>query len=272
MTSKTFRLKEGINNCTNEEYHGDKSYLSSSNLKLLLKDLPKFKKEFIDGIKERKQVNAFDEGNYAHSLILEPEAIEAEYGFFPGFRKAGKDWETFKTSNAGKILLSKPQKHRVEQWVEAYKKRPEAVNLIQGGYPEHSVAGKLAGVPIKVRADYINPELGYIADVKTTSYSPDVETFKYVVENLKYDLSAALYCKMFEQYYGKKFDFYFIVLGKKDVACEVYKASEETLRTGELQVMESLKIYKNCLETGDWTCQKPKNTVELDGDYEILEV
>ena len=85
-----FKLKEGINHCTNEEYHGDKSYLSSSNLKLLIKDLPRFKKEVLDGQRENKQVNAFDEGNYAHSLILEPNTIDDEYAFFPGFKKLGK--------------------------------------------------------------------------------------------------------------------------------------------------------------------------------------
>ena len=268
---KKFKLTKGINHCTNEQYHGDNGYLSSSNLKLLLKDPEKFKHEILDGNRVNKQVNAFDEGNYAHSLILEPHTIPDEYAFFPGFRKMGKDWDEFKLKNSDKIMLSKPQKHRVERWVEAYSKRPEAVSLISGGEAELSVAGDLAGVPVKVRADYINVDKGYIADVKTTAYSPELDSFKYVVNSLNYDLSAALYCKMFGQEFNKKFDFYFIVLGKRDIVCEVYKASEETLRGGELLVMEALSKYKKCKESGIWTTEQSCAIIET-GDYEILEV
>ena len=253
-TMGKFKLKEGINICTNSEYHGDKSYFSSSNLKLLLKNPEKFKHEIVDGSKpEEKQVNAFDEGNYAHTLILEPENVEAEYAFFTGFRKAGADWESFKAANSDKIILSKPQKHRVEKWVEAYKALPAAVSLVKGGESEYSLAGQLYDIPIKVRADYINIESGYIADVKTTSYNTDIDSFKYVIDSLRYDLSAALYCKMFENYYGKKFDFYFIVLGKRDNLCQVYRMSEATMRKGDLMVLEAINKFKKCAESNIWT-------------------
>jgi hypothetical protein len=267
-----FKLKMGVNNCTNNEYHGDKNFLSSSNLKLLLTDVEKFKHEILDGNRENIQKNAFDEGNYAHSLILEPQNIPEEYAFFDGFRKAGAVWKTFKEDNQGKIILSKPQKHRVEQWVKAYEQRSCAKNLISGGLPEHSIAGIIDGVNIKVRADYINIDKGYIADVKTTSYGSDVDSFKMVIENLKYDLSAALYCKLFSQFYGKPFKFYFIVLGKKDKMCEVYLASQDTMVKGNIMVKKALDIYKQCKETGIWTNKDKSDNIVLDEDYEILEV
>lgn len=271
MSDKIYRLTPGINNCTNEQYHGDKSYLSSSNLKLILKDPLQFKIEVIDGKRENKQVNAFDEGSYAHSLILEPENVDKEYAFFDGFRKAGADWEIFKAANEGKILLSKPQKHRVELWVEAYRQRKQAVNLISGGFPEQSLALNYLDIKIKVRADYINIDKGYIADVKTTGYSPDVDTFSHVIASLGYDLSAALYTQMFSQHYGKKFDFYFVVLGKKEISCEVFKASEATLQKGEMMIIDAINKYKKCLKTGIWTNNKTSSILEED-DYEILEV
>lgn len=270
MAENKFKLKPGINNCTNEEYHGDKSYLSSSNYKLVLRDPEKFKKEVIDGERENKQVNAFDEGTYAHSLILEPEMIPDEFAFFPGFRKAGKDFEQFKDSNKGKIILSKPQKHRVEMWVDSYRQRPEAVSLISGGEPEQSLAGELLGVPSKVRCDYINVEKGYVVDIKTTSHSTDVESFSYVIKSLGYDLSAAMYLKMFEEYYKKSLDFYFVVLGKRDNMCEVYKLSEDTRARGDLMLIEAVKKYKDCLKTDNWINQN--KVINIRNDYEILEV
>lgn len=268
------KLIEGINpEISNEDYHGDKRYLSSSNLKMILKDPEKFHKEIILGDKEEKQVNAFDEGSLCHTLILEPEQVEAEYAFFDGMRKAGKLWEAFKAdkANEGKTILSKAQKLKVERWVESYKKRKVAVSLIDGGCPEHTVAGELLGVPVKARADYLNLEKGYIADVKTTSNPTDVDNFKFVIEQFGYQLSAALYCDLFKQAYGQDFDFYFIVLGKRDLDCQVYKMSEESMTEGRRMVIQALREYKRRVGENDWTTAKKAAIVE-DDDYKVLEV
>lgn len=273
---KTFKLKEGINKCSNEEYHGDKSYLSSSSLKTILKDPSEFYRSHI--LKEERVINpktqnAFDEGSYAHTLILEPEMIDEEYAFFPGWRKVGKEWEEFKKEHEGKTILSKPQKSRVEKWANAYKKRSSQIDLISGGFPEHTVAGNFLGVPLKVRADYINIDKGYLADIKTTSYSTDVDTFKYTVEQFYYQLSAALYCQIFKQYYDKEFDFYFIVLGKKDCSCEVYKMSEETMNKGNQMVRQAIAKYKECLKYDNWEeGGRSEDKEDFSEDYEILEI
>lgn len=273
--AENYKLKPGINICTNDEYHGDKNYLSSTNLKHLLKDPAEFKRICIDLEKDevpKSRQNAYDEGSYAHSLILEPEMVEKEYAFFTGFRKHGNDWEAFKNANKGKIILSKPQKHRVESWVESYKGRKIAVDLVKGGEAELSLTGQLNDVNIKVRADYINVDKGYIADVKTTAYSTDVDSFKYVVSQLSYGLSGALYTKMFSQHYGKPFDFYFIVLGKKDGMCEVFKLSEESLQEGYIQINNALKVYKECKKSGIWKSGKDSKAFISDDDYEVLYV
>ena len=270
-----FKLKPGINICTNDEYHGDKDYLSSTNLKHLLKDPSEFKRICID--KEIEEVpksrqNAYDEGSYAHSLILEPDMVEKEYAFFTGFRKAGLEFERFKKANEGRIILSKPQRHRVESWVKAFADRKVAVDLISGGKSELSLAGKLNDVNIKVRADYINVDKGYIADVKTTAYDTDVDSFKYVVSQLSYGLSGALYTRLFSDHYGKPFDFYFIVLGKKDGMCEVYKLSEESLQEGDMAINQALNVYKKCKKSGIWKSSNELKPVVSDDDYEILEI
>ncbi len=269
-----FKLKKGINHCTNEEYHGDKSYLSSSNLKLILKDPEQFYKEIVLGERDRKHIAAFDEGSYAHSLILEPHMVEKEYAFFPEWRKAGKVWEAFKQAeeNQGKIILSVPQKKRVEQLIEAYSQLSPAVDLITGGESEYTVAGELMGLKLKARADYINLEEGYIADVKTTGYSADHDTFSYTIDRFGYDLSAGLYTMLFEQHYGKPFDFYFIVLSKKEKTCEVYKASSETMERGRAAVVEAVSLIKKCQESGNWDLANNNKQDRSTEDYEILEI
>lgn len=270
---------KGIVKINNEDYHAEKKHLSSSNLKSLLKDPALFYKEKILG--ERKEHSSstqaiFDDGTLAHTLILEPHMFDKEFRVFPGFRKAGKDWEEFKSdpANEGFLLISRAQKMKVENWVNSYRNLPTAVNLIKGGNPEETLFGELMGVPVKVRADYINSDLGYIADVKTTSSPTDVEGFKHTVNSFEYDLSAALYSMMFQQHYGKPFDFYFLVLGKRDASCEVFKLSEASKKLGESKVVQALSLYKKCMKSGLWELKSgaKSDTFEEEGTYEILEV
>lgn len=270
---------EGIVDCSNEEYHGERNHLSSSNLKLLLKDPELFYEQKIKGNLKPVSIttqNAFDEGSLAHTLILEPHLVSKEYKFFSGFRKQGREWEDFKLKykNSSYVLMSMSQKSKVENWVSGYKKLPAATSLIKNGKPEHTLFGSLMGVPVKVRADYINIEDGYIVDVKTTSNPTDLDSFKYTVKSFEYDLSAALYSMMFEQYYGKQFKFYFIVLGKRDNSCEVFSMSETSRKLGEGKVVRALKKYKECKKSGIWKLKEINNNDMLKDDdgYEILEV
>ncbi len=268
------KLELGINEISNENYHGDKSYLSSSSMKSLLKDREKFHREHVLG-EPREQMfsNAFDEGSLTHALILEPEVIEKEFAFFEGFHKRGNAFKEFALQNEGKTLISGAQKFRCEKFKEVFDTNDAAVSLISGGLPEHTVCQILNEVPVKIRTDYINPEKGYIADVKTTGFAADVESFKMTINQYKYNLSAALYSMVAEQFYGKEFDFYFIVISKKDFVCEVYKASEETLLRGRAEVLEALSIYKECIASDVW--ENPKlDLLNLPQqlDYEIQEV
>jgi hypothetical protein len=268
---------EGIVDVNNEEYHSEKEHISSSNFKTLLKDTEKFYDQKILGNREEHskatQAN-FDDGTLAHTLVLEPHMFEKEFAMFDGLRKAGKDWENFKIEHkdSGKVLISKAQLRKVNMWVDAYKNMPTAVELVSGGKPELALFGELEGVPVKVMADYINADKGYIADVKTTSGFTDVDSFKHTIESFSYQLSAALYCQMFEKHYGKPFDFYFIVLGKRDKSCEVFKLSKKSRAEGNGMVRKALEIYKRCKESGDWSNDIEEDDNNNVGDYEIREV
>lgn len=272
------KLKDGINlGVTNRDYHADSTYLSSSSLKLLLKDVEQFHKEKILGIRpEEKENPAFSEGSFVHSMILEPETVAAEYAFFEGWRKQGKDFDLFKKENSSKIILSKPQKFRCEKYVDAYRRLPPAIELLSGGMPEYTMCNKILNVPIKVRADYINIDKGYIVDIKTTAHPSSHEVFKRTVKDYGYDLSAALYCQVAHDINGKLFDFYFVVISKADFECQVYKASSATLTDGHTQVNKALIRYKKCLESGIWKNDESNkslsDTINSVHDYVIEEV
>lgn len=265
-------LKLGINeNITNSVYHSDKTYLSSSNLKTLLKDPMQFYKEKILGEREERSSASFDEGTYTHLAILEPHLLEQEVAIYDGWRKYGQDWENFKEANEGKLLLSKPQKFRCDEYVKAFERNEAAVAVLKGGAPEYTICSKILDVPVKIRADYINIDKGYIADIKTTGYGAGTPVFKNTVQQFMYQLSAALYCQVAYDHFGKLFDFYFIVISKTDLQCDVYKASPTTLNEGHSLVNKALVLYKKCLDTGLWKLDQPMQH-NFGLDYEIEEV
>jgi exodeoxyribonuclease VIII len=269
-------LVDGLNDVSNSEYHSDRKYLSSSVLKTIYKSLDVYYDEYILGNKKEisnATQSTFDLGSLIHSYILEPHLVDSEYNWYKGFRKAGPDYQEFlKTAKKGKPIISAPQHHQAKELLAAYQKHPAAKQLIEGGFSEQTICGTLHGVPIKTRYDYINVEKGFIADVKSTAYPSDLESFKMTVDGLMYHLSGALYCAMAEQYYGKPFDFYFIVLSKRDKTCDVFKMSEETMESGKRIVQQACAKYVTAKQTNVWTeLKEPAKLIDMD-DYEILEV
>lgn len=260
---------------SNDEYHGEKDHNSSSNLKQLLKDPALYYKEKILNQKEIKELACFSEGSLVHGMILEEHLVNEEFAKYEGMRKIGKDWDRFKAAEkAGKnrTILSKPQWIRCENLVKGYKLNKTAVKMVDSCDKEFSLFLELQNVKCKVRADLINIDEGYIADIKTTSYDTDVDQFKFTIKDFSYELSAAFYCAAFEEHYGKPFDFYWIVLGKRDRSCEIYKMSKDLRGKGDRMVNKALGLYKQCKESGIWKLEKKSLKVKEYENYEILEI
>ena len=257
----SIKLVHGVNpKISNAEYHADRERLSSSDFKLLLKDPQAFYKKKVLGQYEPLEGSWLDEGSYTHALILEPEIVATDFAVFDGMRKQGKDWEAFASQvPKNKIILSKAQVLRCKGYFEAYKRNKLARELVeQGGVSEETVCADVHGIPSKVRTDWLNVEKGYIADVKTSGFSIDRDSFKLTIKDYSYELSAALYLRVIEEIYGKPFDFYFIAIGKKELECKVYKLSAETRKKGDFMLLEAAQKYKKCMKSGIWLDSQPK--------------
>lgn len=259
-----------LQNSSNADYHANRSHLSSSMLKLILKDVKEFERQWVHGQLDNTQKDAFTEGSFVHTLVLEPHKVQTDYAVFPGMRKSGAAWEEFKVANEGKTLLSTPQMLRCQKLYKAYEAMQVATELVRDGLPEHTMTATILGVPVKSRADYIVPKK-YIVDVKTTSYPSDTDLFKQTVGDFKYELSAALYCQIAYETYGCLHDFYWLVLSKADNQCHVYKASSDTLSRGAALVAKALVKYKKCSESGLWIDEQPKPVFDTRA-YQIEEV
>ncbi len=254
---------------TNEQYHAQRTHLSSSTLKQVLKDPRSFINFWLHGVRDSKESAAFLEGSLVHCMLLEPHKVHKEYAFFDGMRRAGALYEQFAAQNAGKIIIGAPMHQRAVAAVKACKELPVLLELLIGGHAEHTIMTEVMGVPVKMRADYINIDKGYIVDLKTTKYPADVDIFKQTIEQYEYDLSAALYVKIAEKAHGKPFDFYWAPVSKPDLKADVYKATASTLQKGFDKVVLALMTFKR-LKQDNFVLNAPKNNLE--GDYEIHEI
>lgn len=237
---------------TNDAYHADKTHLSSSGLKTLLKSAAQFHYEYVLGNREQIDKPAFVDGTLLHALILEPHKIMTDYAVFSGLRKAGKQYEAFKEAHKDKIVVSAAQMLRMQNLYRSYQALPSAIELLHGTLAEHSMVSAILDVPVKARADAISISRRCIIDVKTTSLPSGRDIFAQTVVDYSYQLSAALYCQIAYQTYGTLFEFYWLVLSKDDGQCHIYKASTETLSMGSALVTQALVKYKKCLESGNW--------------------
>jgi len=262
--------KQILLNSDDITYHSNRTHISSSNIKQLLKSPEQFYTEWVLGQKPPEKENPnFSEGKMVHSLILEPEKM-SQYAIYPGLRKAGAAFEAFEAANPHKTILSAAQVRRCEELYKAYAKMPVATVMLRNGFAEHTMLANILDVPIKTRADFINIDAGYIVDVKTTAAPTDIDVFRATVTQYSYELSAALYCEAARENYGKLFDFYWLVLSKQDGQCAIYKASSDTLSLGAAMYTQGLVLYKKCLKSGIWSLNQPAES--FSSDYEILEV
>lgn len=257
-------LQLGINNVDNATYHGDKTYYSSSSLKLLLENPYDFYKKHIlkqDTFKSVGSTN-MDLGSYVHSIILEPEKTIEDFAIWDGTRR-GDAWTRFAAMNRGKIIISQANKLLGDTIGKNVREQKFVKELLRDGEPEFTYCCKLMGENIKVRADYINVKENYILDVKTTSKPLTKEALMGAIANLHYDLSAALYVDAFKQINNvEKLDFYFLFANTKDsLDVEVFKASNVLIENGRRKYRKAIRILKECLATGVW---KSETIQEID--------
>lgn len=257
-----FKLVHGINVCTNAEYHSDKYYLSSSQLKSLLKSAEAFKQEQ-DSPSPGATGAHLDLGTYVHSLLLEPDLVNEHYAFFEGFRRAGAAYEAFKLQNPDKEIISASMRNNGERLAASVQALPAAMKLLEHGESELSIALVLNDVPVKARFDRINVEAGYILDVKTSRDPAGKEYFKHTIKEYGYDLSAAHYTAVATAYYKKPFDFYWLVISKDGTPeSRIYKASDATMAKGARDVEQALEKYKKCTASGIWLDEpKPERAI-----------
>ena len=267
---------KGINPpMSNEEYHGNRTHYSSSQLKTLYWDQEKFHKEYILGEKEpMKQTDGMTEGTLIHTKILEPHLYDSQVAVSSEYTKRGNAYKEFVAANPGKLCISGGQAQKLDNMYKAFLANKTAVEMIKNCKTEVTIGSEIMGIPVKIRCDGLDDSGDRIKlpDVKSTAYSAELDIFRQNAysQMLSYDISAALYCLVAEQELGKPADFYYIAISKSEYKCEVYKASQQSLINGRNKLFKALTLLKHYRETGVWPTGAKKAAAS--GDYEIKEL
>lgn len=252
----------------NDQYHGDTSkltnstfsHLSSSGMKKLLESPQAYKEIYIDGFHSVGS-DAMNLGSYVHGMILEPHTVATDFAVFTGARRAGQEWNEFKSINHGKCIITQKDFELAQKMYKAFHASKHCSNLIKHGEgrPEVSYFGNIADVGVKVRADWLRdsalkPASGKgadIVDLKTTSSILTDEEIANVIRKYAYDLSAALYVDLVSAHDGLEHDFYLVFVSKVgDCSARAWRVSPEMINFGRKRYRRAIDQFKDCILNG----------------------
>jgi hypothetical protein len=154
---------------SNEVYHADRSCVSASGLKEVLRS-PEHFRAYLDG--ERKETPAMFFGTAIHARLLEPEVFARSYIVAPDADKRSKEYREFETANENRKILSTEQMAAIEGIGPKVAGHKSASTLLRAGKKEYTIIWQdtATGIWIKIRPDCLCTDFdtGICLDVKST--------------------------------------------------------------------------------------------------------
>ena len=268
-----------------EEYH-EIDRCSNSRLSLL-EQSPAHAKEAMDNPKPSTKSQRI--GTAAHTAILEPHLMEdvaavagqcsattnsgSQCSYSGKVRRNGQ-WYCG-THDPGEdeageaydgLVVSEDDHDDIQAMAEAVQEHEAASSLLDGALKELTVlfdweridteTGEVVGeLPCKARIDAFDAGQGLLVDLKTTR-DASKEEFRRTLWNYGYFRQLAFY--RFALEYASKYEaqacLIIAVENEPPYGVAVYELSETTLRAGERQLEDLMKLYEKCWRTGEWPC------------------
>lgn len=251
---------------SHEAYHADRSAVSSSQLKLILRSPLHFQ----HGLQApHVETSAMRIGTAIHTALLEPERFRNIYRVAPEKGRSAADklaFANYVTAHPDKILISRSEMDMVEAVQQAVARHQLASRILRMGQAETSIFwhDPETGIRCKCRPDLlVSPWL--ILDIKTTEDASE-EAFMRSCAQYRYDLSAAMYREGVWHATQKSLDFVFLAVEKKPpFAVALYRASDQFLEHGDMLFRRTLSTLKDCRQTGVYRGYQPDGVIsEID--------
>ena len=232
------------------DYYSDPR-ISNSGLKLFSEYSPRVAfHKLKNGIKE---TDALIFGRFLHSSVLEPDTIDKEYYLLPedfSLRsKANKElYQEIKDS--GKTPIKWDMQQQANKMVNRIFESKNARTLLKG-IPEKEYFAEVDNIAFKSKLDLINPDKGYILDLKTT-LNPEPEAFIKEAFNRLYFMQAHCY-RLMASLNGENIKkFFFLNIAKDEsMGLSIVEVSEEQFAIGEQQFIHAMALYKYALKNKD---------------------
>ncbi len=212
-----------------------------------------YKQMVLEG-KQKEKSDSLSLGTAVHLKLLEPHRKDlvknlADYGFED--RKQWRAIRKLEEDNPESHFFSPKDYEKISDMCNSVKLHDKALRLYASGtWNEVSLFFDIDGRSCKARCDTVNMEQGYVIDLKTTK---DSKNFMKEVVDYSYHVQAAFYRRGLTKVTGEVFDWYWVaVCSESPHFTYVYKATEETLRIGDIVVDELLSKLAICEEEDMW--------------------
>lgn len=249
-----------------DAYHGqpcEGPSISSSGLRTIWNESPAHfwaRSSLNPNRKPQAEKPAFAVGRLAHKLLLEGrEGLTDEFAIRPD---RWDDWRTKEAKVwrdeqvlAGKTVVTEDDLVDVIGMAESLSRHPLVKQGILDGAVERSLMwmDTETGVWIKSRPDVIPNASGIVADLKTTASVSD-ESLAKSLASFGYQVQAAVVAMGLEAVLGRQMEEFALVwVEKADPFCvRVTTLTGADLDRGRNQVRRSLRVFADCLASGQW--------------------
>lgn len=225
--------------------------LSNSSLKLFGDYSPRKALHLMNnGLKE---TDALIMGRLIHHQTLEPDTFFDFYEYLPdGFNLRTKENKAFYQDiiDSGKTPVKPDMRKLADAITNRIFESKNAKNLLSG-IAEKEYFGEIDGIKIKSKVDLVNPDRGYILDLKTT-LNAEPEAFIKEMENRYYLQQAWLYRELANQNGENIKKFFFLNVEKVEpFSMSIVEVSKLQFEIGKEQFYHNLALYKYALENPD---------------------
>ncbi len=199
-------------------------------------------------------------GSALHCAVLEPDQFDLRYAVetFEGsdLNKNSKAYKearaTWIESTEGKEILTADDHQKIKRMSE----NVMAImgKFLTGGDPETAIFADMDGVMMSGKADYINHDLRYIFDLKTTA---SIAKFGQSAVDYNYISQSALYTDLMKQATGKTYSFAFILVETTAPhMVSLHTAGDEMIEIGRSIYTEMISRYKDFRDRGQVSIEK----------------
>ena len=244
---KTEEQVQNVKKCidSNEFYHSQKEYVSSSTLKAVAK-----RSVFHHINSELKETEALLVGSAFHTMVLEPHLFDSEFYVMPKFDRRTKTGKQKALALEAEMIaqnkkcITQTNFDMIVRMRNAIMNNETCANILTGGEPEVSFyVEDFHGIKVRVRPDYLGKD--YIVDLKSCQ-DASPKAFRSDIYKYGWKIQAAFYADVI----GMD-KFYFLASEKrKPHACQLYLMSEESMEEGRRGYMKGIEIWKRYLDTG----------------------